>query len=237
MSQNSNKCSTFLSPQPNKYKDVEIVDELNIGVLNASKKLFELGVKYTKDILITVTTAETTILVETSLKTMEHFIDKLKENPRVNEIISTQMPKLFELFNSSANIIRYIGYDYLTKSYYNYASANKPYINDNVLTQDGIGFKKLLELASQTQTQEGGHNKDAYNIVDRLTDQILKIEDVEKQHDALLKIKNMIEAEIKKKENHQKGGKSKTKKRYRNIRKMIKRTIRKFCNSYQRITK
>jgi hypothetical protein len=232
MSQTPNNCDTFLQPQPNKYKNVNTVDELNIGILNASKKLFDLGVKYTQDIFVTITTAEATILVEASLKTMEHFINKLEENPRINEIIVKQMPKLVGLFDSSVNIIRYIGYDYITKSYYNYASANKPYIVNGTITQDGIGFKKLLDLATEPNNIIGGNNKTyhALKIVDKLTDEILKLP-IERQQTELLNITNQINRKIDEGKTFM-GGKLrfKTKKRCRNVRKMIKRTIRKFRN-------
>ena len=166
MEQPLNKCNAFLNPVSNKYNNVVTVDDLNVGIMTASKKVFELGVKYTKDMFITITTAEATVLVEAYLKTVEHFIDKLKENPRVNEILTTQMPKIIGLLDSSENILRYIGYDYLTKSYYNYESANKPYTyNGNVLTQDGIGFKNLLDLVSQSNNMRNQPNEYNQNDV------------------------------------------------------------------------
>jgi hypothetical protein len=270
MEQLPNKCNAFLNPVSNKYNNVVTVDDLNIGIMTASKKVFELGVKYTKEMFITITTAEATILVEASLKTVEHFMDKLKENPKMNEILTTQMPKIIGLLDSGVNILRYIGYDYLTKSYYNYASANKSYTyNDNELTQDGIGFKKLLDLVSQTnnvrnQPEEynrnglnsvnrssvdgkndkikGGVNVDkqldeALTIVDKLTDDIMKLPP-ELRENELFKITDMLKQKI----NKQSGGKLKLKlksktKRCRVIRKMIKRTMRKFCNVYPRINK
>jgi hypothetical protein len=253
MYQKPNKCKEFLEPQPHKYKNVETDDELNIGIMNASRKLFELGVKYTKDMFVTITTAEATILVEASLKTMEHFIDKLNENPQVSEIINNQMPKLLGLFDSGENILRYIGYYYFTKSYNNYASANKPYINDNVILQDDIGFKKMLELASNPNNMKKQHGNDdeqirdqnAIKIVDEFINKILLLPPDEQQ-DALLKITDEIKRKLDKRGEVKRddvkngvvkkyGGKSK--KKCRIIKKMIKRTMRKFCNTYPRITK
>ncbi len=258
MEQHPNKCNAFLNPGSKKYNNVVTVDDLNIGIMTASKKVFELGVKYTKEMFITITTAEATILVEASLKTVEHFMDKLKENPRVNEILTTQMPKIIGLVDSGVNILRYIGYDYLTKSYYNYGSANKPYTYDNnVLTQDGVGFKNLLDLVSQTNdarnnpqvyNQHGVNSlnksseddkqlKEALRIVDKLTDDIMKLP-AGLRESKLLEITNMLREKMK--GNTQRGGKSKLKSRTKRccvIRKMIKRTIRKFSNVYPMINK
>jgi hypothetical protein len=271
MSQPLNKCNDFLNPVSNKYNNVSTVDDLNIGILTASKKVFDLGVKYTKDMFITITTAQATILVEASLKTVEHFMDKLQENPRINDITTNQLPKIVGLLDSSENILRYIGYDYLTKSYYNYASANKSNTPGQDLTQDGIGFKNLLELFSHPNNSKSKMNDNAndvlaLNVVDNLTDNIMKLP-IEKRDTELLKITDMIKkginersekkginersGKVEKNEKSiekgqgegQTGGKSnpkfKTKKtkRCRVICKLIKRSMRKFCKAYPKINR
>ncbi len=244
MDQPPNKCDKFLNPVSNKYNSVDTVDDLNVGIMTASKKVFDLGVKYTKDMFITITTAQATILVEASLKTVEHFMDKLKENPRINEITNKQLPKIVGLLDSSENILRYIGYDYLTKSYYNYASVNKPYASG----QD-LGFKSLLDLVSQSNDSKSSANDvSAINIVNSLTDKIMELP-IDKQEAELIRLTDSIQSKIienkiknkNKNTTKQSGGKSKSKfktkrtKRYRVIRKLIKRSIRKFCNVYPRI--
>jgi len=270
MAQPVNKCNKFLNPQPNKYNNVIAVDDLNIGILTASKKLFDLGVKYTKDMFITITTAQVTVLVEASLKSVEHFMDKLKENPMINQIITNQAPKIVGLLDSSENILRYIGYDYLTKSYYNYASANKPFSSDQDLTQDGVGFKKLLDLVStsnnmkthsegsithsnklpldNSESKMNENTKDmlALTVADKITNDIMKLTP-ELRETELLKVAEIIRKKIEmnreEKKVVQNGGrgamklKSRRHKHRNVIRKMIKRTIRKFCNVYPRINK
>ena len=87
---------------------------------------------------------------------------------------------------------------------------------------------------------KGGMNVDkqlneALTIVDKLTDDIMKLP-AELRENELFKITDMLKQKI----NKQSGGKLKLKsrtKRCRVIRKMIKRTMRKFCNVYPRINK
>jgi len=221
-----NNCQTFLNPPIHTYDTINENDDLNIGVLNASKKLFELGVEYTKDVFITITTAEATILVEASLKALEHFLNKLEQTPvilKVGNMFKSQMSNLGGLLESSENIIRYIGYDYLTKSYSNYASTNK-------LTQEDInGFKKLLDVVKPNiQLLTGGSNDkliDVVTIVDKLTDNIMKLP-LESQETELLKFTDMLKKRIRSKK--QSGGRIKRIKRTRVIRNMIKRSMRKF---------
>ena len=76
-----NTCNTFLQPRSHTYTPVNTTDDLNVGVLYASRKIFDLGVKYAKNMAITIATAEMTILTEASLTTIDHFFDKLNENP------------------------------------------------------------------------------------------------------------------------------------------------------------
>jgi hypothetical protein len=45
MDQPPNKCDKFLNPVSNKYNSVDTVDDLNVGIMTASKKVFDLGVK------------------------------------------------------------------------------------------------------------------------------------------------------------------------------------------------
>ena len=273
MEKKPNECYTFLNPVPHTYKNVNTDEVLNIGIITAYKKAFELGVKYTKDIIITIGTAETTALIDASLITVEHFIDKLEEHPKIAKIIKSvgeQMPKIIGLLDSTVNIFRYIGYDYLTKSYNQYANTPNPYLDvDGNLTQYGLGFKKLIDLVSQLdntgnhqqlfgsndmntkvhdktyQTKPtngkkmGGMNNktyDALRIVDKMTDDILKLPR-ELQEDELIKIIDMLKNKMDMKQMGGKSTRNKTNKKCRNIRKMIKRSMRKFCKGYSHITK
>lgn len=262
--QNPNECHTFLNPVPHTYKKVNTGDVLNIGIINAYKKVFELGVKYTKNVIITIGTAETTALLDASLITVDHFIDKLDEHPKIAKIIkgvNEQMPKIIGLLDSSVNIFRYIGYDYLTKSYNQYANAPHPYLdNEGDITQYGLGFKKLLDLVSQLDNngihnelvgsthenssngnniKRGGVNNKTYNalrIVDKITDDILKLPR-ELQEDELMKIIDMLKKKMDIKQTGGKITRTKTHKKCRVIRKMIKRSMRSFCKSYPHISK
>jgi archaellum component FlaC len=260
---NQNNCDTFLQPNPHTYTQVNTSDDLNVGVLYASKKIFDLGVKYAKDIAITIATAEVTILMEASLLSINHFLEKLDKNERIKKIIDSSYSTISSLFTSSIDIIRFIAYSYLTKSWNNFASTNKTYTDTNgVLTQDGIGFHKMLDFVSNLTNNiqnnviakvhanrdaignkmsggtivEKGNDKmyAALRIVDRLTNDIMKLPR-EVQQDELLKLTNML----KKKMNKQSGGRikkqRKTTKKYRVIRNMIKRSIRKFSKKYPRL--
>lgn len=251
-----NECHTFLNPEPHTYKNVNTGELLNIGIINVSKKVFELGVKYAKDIIITIGTAETTALLDASLITFDHFINKIEENPKISKIVKSigdQFPKIIGLLDSSVNIFRYIGYDYLTKSYNQYANTNNPYsdIHGNI-TQEGIGFKKLIDLFDSQVTDKelfhtskhidkklGGMNTKTYNalrIVDKITDDILRLPR-ELQENELMKIIDILKKRMNIKQLGGKSGQTKTNKKYRVIRKMIKRTMRRFCKSYPHISK
>ena len=269
-----NKCETFLHPKSHTYTQVNTTDDLNIGVLNASKKMFDIGVKYAKEIAVTIATAEVTILMEASLTSINHFLKKLDENKRIKDIIDSSYSTISSLFTSSVDIIRFMAYNYLTKSWNNFASTNKSYAYPNGdLTQDGVGFHKMLDFVSNLTNNiqnngvdlvnnlqgnhdtkkhdKNGDNKSrhisggtlvegndtmltALRIVDRLTNDIMKLPR-EVQQDELLKITNML----KKRMNKQSGGRikkgRKTTKKVRVIRKMIKRSMRKFSKKYPRL--
>ena len=268
-----NKCNTFLQPRSHTYKQVNTSDELNVGVLYASKKIFDLGVKYARDMAITIATAEVTILMEASLTSIDHFFDKLDENKRIKEIINSDYSKIMGLFESSIDIVRFMAYNYLTKSWNNFATTNKSYTdNEGNLTQDGIGFQKMLGFVNDLSnnniqikgldkphtsnnnatkgkpgatanmksvkggTIEESNDKmfSALRIVNRLTDDIMKLPR-EVQEDELLKITDML----KNKMNKQSGGRVKkerrTTKKFRAIKKMIKRSMRNFSKSYSKL--
>jgi hypothetical protein len=265
---NPNKCNTFLHPQAHTYREVNTSDELNVGVLYASKKIFDLGVKYARDMAITIATAEMTILMEASLTTIDHFFDKLNDNKRIKEIIDADYSKIMNLFESSIDIVRFMAYNYLTKSWNNFATTNKSYTDiQGNLTADGVGFQKMLQFVSDVSnntiqkiqphvttelnksvkstphpnTKRGGtigESDDkmfsALRIVDRITDDIMKLPR-EVQQDELLKITDMLKRRMSK----QSGGKvkkeRKTTKKFRAIRKMIKRSMRKFSKSYPKL--
>jgi len=273
ISNKPNKCNAFLQPQSHTYKEVNTSDELNVGVLYASRKIFDLGVKYARDMAITIATAEVTILMEASLTSIDHFFDKLDENKRIKEIINSDYSKIMSLFESSIDIVRFMAYNYLTKSWNNFATTNKSYTdNEGNLTQDGIGFQKMLrfvndlsnnniqikrvdnpqpsnnnaangksDVTSNKKVVKGGTIEEsndkmfsALRIVNRLTDDIMKLPR-EVQEDKLLKITDMLKNRMSK----QSGGRVKkergTTKKFRAIRKMIKRSMRNFSKSYSKL--
>ena len=276
ISNKPDKCKNFLAPQPHTYTPVNTSDDLEVGVLYASRKIFDLGVKYARNMAITIATAEMTILIETSLASIDHFLDKLNENKRIQEIINADYSKIMNLFESSIDIVRFMAYNYLTKSWNNFATTNKSYTDiQGNLTEDGVGFQQMLKVVSDlsnnniqvngttpsitttdvnkdvkpvTNTKDardknkgGGivresNNKmiDAIRIVNRITDDIMKLPR-EVQQDELLKITDMLKKGI----NKQSGGRikkgRKTTRKFRAIRKMIKRSMRNFSKKYPKL--
>jgi hypothetical protein len=177
------------------------------------------------------------------------------------------------LFESSIDIVRFMAYNYLTKSWNNFATTNKSYTdNEGNLTQDGIGFQKMLGFVndlsnnniqikgvdnpqpSNNNSANGksgvtpnkkavkggtiGESNDkmfsALRIVNRLTDDIMKLPR-EVQEDELLKITDMLKNRMSK----QSGGRVKKERRmtkkFRAIRKMIKRSMRNFSKGYSKL--
>jgi hypothetical protein len=222
---------------------------------------------------ITIATAEVTILMEASLTSIDHFFDKLDKNKRIKEIINSDYSKIMGLFESSIDIVRFMAYNYLTKSWNNFATTNKSYTdNEGNLTQDGVGFQKMLGfvndlsnnniqikrvdnpqpsnnnavngklgVTSDKKAVKGGtigESNDkmfsALRIVNRLTDDIMKLPR-EVQEDELLKITDMLKNRMSK----QSGGRVKkerrTTKKFRAIRKMIKRSMRNFSKGYSKL--
>jgi len=257
------KCKNFLGPQPHTYTPVNTSDDLEVGVLYASRKIFDLGVKYARDMAITIATAEMTILMEASLTTIDHFFDKLNDNKKIKEIIDADYSKIMNLFDSSINIVRFMAYNYLTKSWNNFATTNKSYTDiQGNLTADGVGFQQMLKFVSdlsnntiqKIQPQVTEVNKSAnpkrkgggtigesddkmiaaLRIANRITDDIMKLPR-EVQQDELLKITDML----KKRMSKQSGGRikkeRKTTKKFRAIRKMIKRSMRNFSKKYPKL--
>lgn len=274
ISSKPDKCKNFLGPQPHTYTPVDTSDDLEVGVLYASRKIFDLGVKYARDMAITIATAEMTILMEASLTTIDHFFDKLNENKRIKEIIDADYSKIMSLFESSIDIVRFMAYNYLTKSWNNFATTNKSYTDiQGNLTEDGVGFQQMLKfvsdlsnnniqvngmkppinaidtskgkshpIVSNEKKNNGGgivresNDKmfDALRIVNRITDDIMKLPR-EVQQDELLKITDILKKRI----NKQSGGRikkeRKTTKKFRAIRKMIKRSMRNFSKKYPKL--
>lgn len=280
ISSKPDKCKNFLGPQPHTYTPVNTSDDLEVGVLYASRKIFDLGVKYARDMAITIATAEMTILMEASLTTIDHFFDKLNDNKRIKEIIDADYSKIMNLFESSIDIVRFMAYNYLTKSWNNFATTNKSYTDiEGNLTEDGVGFQQMLKfvsdlsnnniqdngmkppintidtskgnstvngkshpIVSNDKKNNGGgivrESNDkmiaALKIVNRITDDIMKLPR-EVQQDELLKITDMLKKGI----NKQSGGRikkqRKTTKKFRAIRKMIKRSMRNFSKKYPKL--
>lgn len=236
---------------PPKYQKIRTAEMLNIGIITALKKSFNLGLKYTKDVMIDITTAEAQILVDMTMTTVDKFMTKVEENPKLKVMINTYFPKILEMLDSNISILRYIGYDYLTKSYNQYINSHKSYINESEeLSQDGLGFKRLLDLTTtldtqppntptttltsttkpnQDQTQKGGGSTNVLILLDKLTDDVLKLP-FQIQQDELIKIADIIKKRVS--GQSQQGGRSKNKTRRQShyIKKIIKRTIRRFSN-------
>lgn len=242
---------------PPKYQKIPTAETLNIGIITALKKSFNLGLKYTKDVMIDITTAEAQILVDMTMTTVDKFMTKVEENPKLKVMINTYFPKILELLDSNISILRYIGYDYLTKSYNQYINSHKSYIKDESeeLSRDGLGFKRLLDLTTtldtqspsllqppntqqhttrpnQNQNQNGGSSTNVLILLDKLTDDVLKLP-FQIQQDELIKIADIIKKRVS--GQSQQGGrrrrsKNKTRRQSHYIKKIIKRTIRRFSN-------
>jgi len=244
--------------EPPTYEKPRTTEKLNIGIMNAAKKAFNLGVKYTKDVLIDITTAEAQVMVDVSMSTVDKFMTKVEENPKLKVMINTYFPKIMDMLDSNISILRYIGYDYLTKSYNQYTNSHKSYVDERgEISRDGLGFNRLLDLTTnvdnnslsliqpqlhphpQTHSQQYSQPKQKMNgggeqptnvliLLDRLTDDVLKLP-LQIQQDELLKIAEIIKKKISNRS--QIGGrrhKNKTKRNSHYIKKIIKRTIRKF---------
>jgi hypothetical protein len=248
--------------EPPTYEKLRTTEKLNIGIMNALKKTFNLGVKYTKDVMIDITTAEAQILVDMSMSTVDKFMTKVEDNPKLKVMMNTYFPKIVDMLDSNISILRYIGYDYLTKSYNQYINSHKSYLDDTgkELSKDGLGFKRLLDLTttldgqqpihqqpqpqetppqqhqqqplhkpqSQQQHQGGGGSVNVLILLDRLTDDVLKLP-LQIQQDELIKISDIIKKRVT--SQSQVGGRGRRKKnknKTRRIKKIIRRTIRSF---------
>ena len=242
--------------EPPTYEKLRTTEKLNIGIMNALKKTFNLGVKYTKDVMIDITTAEAQILVDMSMSTVDKFMTKVEDNPKLKVMMNTYFPKIVDMLDSNISILRYIGYDYLTKSYNQYINSHKSYVDDTgkELSKDGLGFKRLLDLTTtldgqqpihpyqqqqpqhqqytntqQTSThQRGGGSTNVLILLDRLTDDVLKLP-LQIQQDELIKIADIIKKRVT--GQSQVGGRGRRKKnknKTRRIKKIIRRTIRSF---------
>jgi hypothetical protein len=235
---------------PPTYEKLRTTESLNIGIMTALKKSFNLGVKYTKDVMIDITTAEAQILVDMSMSTVDKFMTKVEENPKLKVMINTYFPKIMDMLDSNISILRYIGYDYLTKSYNQYINSHKSYVDERGdLSRDGLGFKRLLDLTlanpqdtiQQTKTTptttphstnihqpRGGGSSNVLILLDNLTDDVLKLP-FQIQQDELIKIADIIKKRVSRQT--QVGGRKKNNRTIRQthyIKKIIKRTMRKF---------
>ena len=249
--------------EPPTYEKLRTTEKLNIGIMNALKKTFNLGVKYTKDVMIDITTAEAQILVDMSMSTVDKFMTKVEDNPKLKVMMNTYFPKIVDMLDSNISILRYIGYDYLTKSYNQYINSHKSYVDETgELSQDGLGFKRLLDLTTtldgqqpihqyqqqqpqhqQSQRQQpqhqqytntqkttthqrGGGSTNVLILLDRLTDDVLKLP-LQIQQDELIKIADIIKKRVA--GQSQVGGRGRRKKnKTRRIKKIIRRSIRSF---------
>ena len=117
--------------EPNNIHEFDTVktnSKLNIGIMNAFKGAFDLGVKYTKEIIITVTTAEMMIMVDVGMGAVEKIIQRLKnikELEPIAEWISKFLDYKLKFVDSDLEMVKYLGYVYLMKSYKEYSDALK----------------------------------------------------------------------------------------------------------------
>ena len=118
----------YNSNNVHEFDTVKTNGKLTIGVLNAFKGAFDLGVKYTKEIVITVTTAEMMIMVDVGMGAFEKIIQKVK-NIKELEPIGEWVVKLIDyklkFIDSELEIVKYMGYVYLMRSFKEYSDALK----------------------------------------------------------------------------------------------------------------
>lgn len=108
------------------FDTVKTNDKLNIGILNAFKGAFDLGVKYTKEMIVTVTTAEMVIMVDMGLNAFEKIVTKVNNIPELQpfgQYLFNLMDYKLKFFDADLKIIEYMGYEYLSRSYKNYMDA------------------------------------------------------------------------------------------------------------------
>ena len=139
----------YNSNNVHEFDTVKTNGKLTIGVLNAFKGAFDLGVKYTKEIIITVTTAEMMVMVDVGMGAFEKIIQKVK-NIKELEPIGEWMVKFIDyklkFVDSELEIVKYMGYVYLMRSFKEYSDALKssnlpnPEINNEQFTD----FLKML---------------------------------------------------------------------------------------------
>ena len=108
------------------FDTVKTNDKLKIGILNAFKGAFDLGVKYTKEMIVTVTTAEMVIMVDMGLSAFEKIVTKVNNIPELQpfgKYLFNLMDYKLKFFDADLKIIEYMGYEYLSRSYKNYTDA------------------------------------------------------------------------------------------------------------------
>lgn len=120
------------------FDTVKTNDKLNIGILNAFKGAFDLGVKYTKEMIVTVTTAEMVIMVDMGLNAFEKIVTKVNNIPELQpfgQYLFNLMDYKLKFFDADLKIIEYMGYEYLSRSYKNYMDAIE-IANKNGMSKD-----------------------------------------------------------------------------------------------------
>lgn len=108
------------------YDVVKTNGKLDIGILNAFKGAFDLGVKYTKEIIVTVTTAEMMVMVDLGLGAFERIVQKIKNMPELQpfgKYLTDLVDYKLKFLETDLKIIEYMGAEYLTRSYKNYVEA------------------------------------------------------------------------------------------------------------------
>jgi len=108
------------------FDTVKTNGKLNIGFFNALRGAFDLGVKYTKDIVVTVTTAEMTVMVDLGLSAFEKIVNKvgnMKELQPFGDYLAKFVDYKLKFLDSDLKIVEYLGYEYLLKSYRDYVDA------------------------------------------------------------------------------------------------------------------
>lgn len=257
---------TYCGYNSNNIHDFDTVKtngKLNIGILNAFKGVFDLGVKYTKEIIITVTTAEMMIMVDVGMGAFEKVVNKvstIKELQPFGDFIFKLVDYKLKFLDSDLEIVKYMGYEYLSRSYKEYLEAIK---NTNASTPTSLNHQEQFDnflktfsspiqnpttqltnhiIPKQSKNQQqhtvkrGGGNinyesdKDALKIADRIIGQVLLLP-LHLQLNELVKIIDKIR-NIAKTKPMSGGGIKKSKKRmHYKRRKYINKTKRMIYNS------
>ena len=91
------------------YKPVATYDKLNVGITKAYINALTIGTEYIKNIGIMISTAEISLMVDVSIKTLERFVDQIDNNEKLKPIIlecKKQFPKIIDLLENNISLIK-----------------------------------------------------------------------------------------------------------------------------------